>query len=57
MNARLARKRQQVIELTLAGLNEMLVENKTLLQEMDPEQEARFEKLIIKAARTLEIEL
>lgn len=57
MNARLARKRQQVIELTLAGLNEILFNNATLLQEMDPEQEARFEKLIIKAARTLEIEL
>lgn len=46
MNARVARKRQQVIELTLAGLKEMLVENKSLLAEMDPEQEERFKTLI-----------
>lgn len=46
MNAREARKRQQVIELTLAGLNEMLVNNRTLLQELNPEQEDRFAELI-----------
>lgn len=56
MNQREVRKRQQVIELTLAGLNEMLVNNKTLLAEMDPEQEHRFEKLIKLANRHLEIE-
>jgi len=37
MNQREARKRQQVIELTLAGLDE---------QELNPEQEERFKSLI-----------
>jgi len=46
MNQREARKRQQVIELTLAGLDEMLVNNKSLLQELNPEQEERFKSLI-----------
>lgn len=46
MNQREARKRQQVIELTLAGLNEILVNNRTLLAEMNPEQEGRFADLL-----------
>ena len=46
MNQREARKRQQVIELTLAGLKEMLVNNRSLLAEMDPEQEGRFADLL-----------
>lgn len=47
MNQREARKRQQVIELTLAGLNEMLVNNKSLLAEMNPEQEQRLAELLV----------
>lgn len=46
MNQREVRKRQQVIELTLAGLREILVNNKSLLAEMNPEQEGRFKDLI-----------
>lgn len=47
VNQREARKRQQVIELTLAGLNEMLVNNKSLLAEMNPEQEQRLAELLV----------
>lgn len=47
MNQREARKRQQVIELTLAGLKEMLVNNKSLLAEMNPEQEQRLAELLV----------
>ena len=46
MNQREARKRQQVIELTLAGLKEILVNNRSLLAELDPEQEGRFADLL-----------
>lgn len=47
MNQREARKRQQLIENTLAGLNEMLVNNKSLLAEMNPEQEQRLAELLV----------
>lgn len=57
MNQREVRKRQQVIELTLAGLNEMLVNNKSLLAEMNPEQESRFKNLIGLAAHKGYIDL
>lgn len=56
MNAREARKRQQVIEITLCGMEEMLIHNTSLLQELNPEQEHRFEKLVKIAMRKLEIE-
>lgn len=46
MNARVARQRQQLIENTLAGLKAILVDDKTLLAEMDPEQEDRFANLL-----------
>lgn len=57
MNQREARKRQQVIELTLAGLREILVNNKSLLAEMNPEQEGRFKDLIGLAAHKGYVEL
>lgn len=46
MNQCEARKRQQVIETTLAGLKAMLMDDKTLLLEMDPSQEERFSLLL-----------
>ena len=46
MNQREAKQRQKVIGLTLAGLQEMLVNNTSLLQELDPNQEKWFKDLI-----------
>ena len=46
MNARIARQRQQLIENTLAGLEAILCKDKTLLQELDPEQEQRLKILV-----------
>lgn len=46
MNAREAKRRQQLIHDTLFGLRAMLTEDQTLLQEMDPDQEQAFKDLI-----------
>jgi hypothetical protein len=46
MNQREARRRQQLIENTLAGMKAILIDDKTLLQELDPLQEERFKDLL-----------
>ena len=46
MNQREARRRQQLIENTLAGMEAILIDDKTLLQELDPIQEERFKDLL-----------
>lgn len=57
MNAREARQRQQLIENTLAGLKAILVDDKTLLQELDPRQEERLKILVGLAAHKGYIDL
>lgn len=46
MNAREAQRRQQLIWNTLIGLKAMLIDDKTLIAEMDPGQEKLFKDLI-----------
>lgn len=46
MDARTARKRQQLIENTLAGMKAIFVDDATLVMEMDPQQENRMVELL-----------
>lgn len=46
MNARVARQRQQLIWNTLVGLKAILVDDTTLLAEMDPDQEGMLKNLV-----------
>lgn len=57
MNARTAAKRQQLIWNTLIGLKAILVDDTTLLQELDPDQEQLLKDLVEMAVHKMEIEL
>lgn len=46
MNAATAKRRQQLIWNTIIGLKAMLIDDKTLIDEMDPDQEKLFKDLI-----------
>ncbi len=46
MNQREAKRRQQLIWDTLIGMKALLVDDTTLLQEMDPDQERLFKDLV-----------
>lgn len=56
MNQRQARQRQQLIENTLAGLK-ALMEDQTLLAELDPGQEVKLKLLMGLAAHKGYIQL
>lgn len=55
MNAREAKRRQQMITDTLFGLKQILTTN--LLQELDPEQEDLLKNLIELGVHKLEVEI
>lgn len=57
MNARVARQRQQLIWNTLTGLKALLIDDKTLLQELDPEQERLLKDLIELGVHKLDVEI